>query len=235
MRSGHLIVRPHRPVRTLMLVLLGVVLLGATGYVAYEQGRNTMREQYLSASAERERLEALKRSLRDANLSLRERTTALERTSQIEREANTKVHAHLKKLQQEVLDLKEELAFYRSIVSSEQARDLDIQSFEVRRDGRGEYLYQLVLTGTMKNDRVISGTIKLWVFGERQGHPVKFSVEELSDAEGISFRLRHFQKVEGRLKLPRGFTPRRVSVQVTASGSKPATLEQSFEWPATVG
>lgn len=235
MRSGHLIVRTHRPVRSLMLALLVAVLLGVAGYVAYEQGRNIVRAQYVNASAERERLQALNRSLQDANASLRERATALERTSQIEREAYTKVHAHLKDLQQEILDLKEELAFYRSIVSSEQARDLDIQSFEVHRDGGGEYLYRLVLTGTMKNDSVISGTIKLWVFGERQGHPVRFSLAELSDVQGIKFRLRHFQKVKGRLSLPQDFTPRRVSVQVTASGGKRTTLEKSFEWPARIG
>ncbi len=235
MRSGHLIVRPHRPLRSVLLLALAVGLLGATGYLAYEQGRSTVREQYIDASAERERLEAAKRSLQDANLSLRERATALERTSQIERKAYSDVHAHLKQLQQEILDLKEELAFYRSIVASEQSRELDIQSFEVRRDGGGEYLYRLVLTGAMKNDSVISGTVKLWVFGEREGHPVRFSLEELSDVQGISFRLRHFQKVKGRLKLPRDFTPRRVSVQVTASGGKPAKLEKSFEWPARVG
>jgi hypothetical protein len=236
MRSGHLIVRPHRPLRSALFIAFWLAVLGATAYVAYERGRVTIHGDYLTVSAEHEALQAANRRLEEANGDLRERNTVLERTRQIDGKAYKEVDQHLKELQQEVLDLKEELAFYRSIVSSDEARALDIQSFEVRRDGgRDEYQYRVVLTGAMKNDRVISGTVNLSVFGERRGRAVTLSLRDLSDAQRVNFRLKHFQKIRGRLKLPRDFIPRRVSVQVSASGVSPKKIEKSFDWSARVG
>lgn len=218
-----------------MAALLALALLGMTGYAAFERGRDTVREQYASASTERDRLRAAKRDLESSNMALRERAALLEREAQVERQAYAEVDAHLERLQEEILELKEELAFYRSIAASEQAHALDIRSFDVRRDGGGEYLYRLVLTAAMKNDKVISGTVHLSVSGERGGRPVSLSLGELGEVQGIGFRLRHFQKIKGRLKLPRDFTPRRVLVQITASGGNQTKIEKSFDWPTQVG
>lgn len=233
-----MVIRPHRPWRDVVGAGFALVLVGVAVSLAHQAGEHAGRLERARSAGEIERLQAANRRLESSNALLRERAAILERAGQIEEKAYADVDQHLKQLQDEVLDLKEEVAFYRGIVSSGPGGGLSIQSFDIQRDGDdGEYSYRLVLTGDMKNDKVITGTVNLSVAGERQGRLTELSLADLSarDAPGISFQLKYFQKIRGRITLPEDFVPHRVFVQVTASGKSPAKVEKTFDWPTPMG
>jgi len=237
MRGERLVIRRYRPARRFLgtLVALGLVALG--GYGAYEYGRDTMRARYVDMRAERDRLQAGNQQLRSESAELRRRLAMFERTGQVEREAYVQLRNSVRELQERLARVREELAFYRGIVSSG-SDGLAIQSFELEREGdTGAYLYELVLTGAMKNDTVISGTVELSVAGEREGRAVQLTLAELSERKSpdISFQLKHFRQIRGRLVLPQNFVPREVLVQVSAAGEEPASVEKRFEWPLPPG
>lgn len=239
MKARALVVRRHRPWKDFLEALVAVVLFAAAGWLAYQAGRAVLVPKFDAARAANERLLIANQRLVAANARLEERVAILERSMQIGAKAQDDVRVHLTGLQEEILDLKEEVAFYRSIAESGRPRGLAIQSFNVRHDSDEDdaYRYRLVLTGDMKNDKVISGTVNFFVAGEQRGRLRQLSLAEVSDASSreISFQLKYFQKLKGRLRLPEDFIPHRVFVQVTASGETPSTIERTFDWPTPVG
>jgi hypothetical protein len=89
----------------------------------------------------------------------------------------------------------------------------------------------------MKNDTVTRGTVTVKVSGEQDGRAKTLSMDELTDRKdaSIPFKLKHFQRLEGRLVLPENFRPRRASVAVTPRGKPKSRVEKTFDWPEPVG
>ena len=167
---GRMSVRERRPLREALYFGFVVFALGVAVYLAYANGRATSAMQHLSASTERDRLVGEVDRLETQRRGLRERIAVLERTGQIERKAYADVDEHLKDLEDEIFDLKEEVAFYRDIVSAQRNKGLNIQSLDILPVGSGsDYRYRLVLTKDMRNDKVVTGKVNLSVEGEYDG------------------------------------------------------------------
>ena len=145
---------------------------------------------------------------------------------------------HLKKIQSDNLALREELGFYRGIVSSDDSKGISIQAFVVEREGKTDaYRYSLVLTRNMRNGKVVSGTVNFSISGEMDGNLKQLALKDVSNpaTRGLEFEFKHFQRLEGRLRLPRGFVPHRVYVKVHTPGNRPPSLEKTFDWSRAVG
>lgn len=220
-----------------VLVLLG--LLAILAYGVYEQGRRDAAGDIIRSKEARDALQENVRALEQNKSDLRERVAILERATQVERQAYSHVDRTLRELQDQILDLKEELAFYRGIVTARgKTQALDIQSFKVQQDGaQGQYRYKLVLTRVVKNDKVVKGTVSLSVAGEQAGSFKELSLAQLSDKgeADLKLKFRYFQRLEGLLTLPKGFVPHRVLLQVTTAGKKQARLEKAYNWPSRLG
>jgi len=233
---SRLVVAPYRPWRRPLLVLLALCATGVLAYIAHTYGQATMAARHQAAESERRRLDRDNRRLSTENTTLRERVAVLERATDIDRKAYAELGAHLGRLERQIGDLEEEVAFYRGIVSSDESEPLNIRSFEVEpTEVEGEYVYRLVLTRHMKNDKVMTGLVEVSVIGERDGRDERLSLDRLGAGEtgrAIEFRFRYFQRIEGRLALPAGFSPRRVSVRVIEADGGKSLAERNFEWPA---
>ena len=189
--------------------------------------------------------QALTRSLKDAsqelqkqNLELRQSLVNLERTRQVEVKAYAGVELHLTELQNRILSLEEEVAFYRGIVSSTGKRGVSVQRlFMFPRLEAGKFRFQVVLTRDMKSDKVQKGTLSLSVAGEQNGESRKLSAAKLFGTNGseLEFSFRFFQRLEGEISLPLEFVPRRVHVKIKAPGEVPASAERTFDWVVTSG
>lgn len=239
MHKERLVVKRYRPSKYVFEGILAIVLLAGAGYLAYASGWSAAMTGCDWARADQEQVITLAHRLEDENTGLRERVAILERTGRVERKARGDINKALKSLQKKVLDLEEELAFYRGIVaSSDHGGTLAIQSFAVHRDSTdNDYHYRLVLTRYAEDATVISGYVNLYVAGEQEGEAVRLSVAELSDqaAREIRFRLKNFQMIEGRLKLPQGFAPHRVFVKLTPTDKPQEKTEKTFDWPSEMG
>lgn len=231
-----LIVRPHNPTRVRLLTALAAVALFASGWGLFEYGRYSGGYNIMEAKAERKRLQQLNGEQIAENQRLREQLAVLARSSEIEKEAYDQLKGTVAALQDEILELKEELAFYRGIVSPRDGHEgLKVQNFEVMPGLSAEqWHYKLVLTQVLKNDTVATGAVQMVLKGTQSGEPKTLSMAEV-DGKGrksLAFRFKYFQDFEGDFRLPEGFRPEQVAITVDPSGRGRERFEQTFDWPA---
>jgi hypothetical protein len=233
-----LVIKRYRPWQRALWLVTGVLLLVSSGYVLYAGGRSSGRAECALVGVYKDRLDQAQQLARE-NAELRAQVATLERSAQIEKAAYADVDQQLKRLQGELLQLREELAFYRGVVNAtEPGSGLKVQSLTVQRQGPDRvYHYRLVLTQFSKSVKVIEGTVDLSLVGEQEGRSVRLSLQDLSGeaSQAVSFRFRNFQQVEGAFTLPSGFVPRQVLVRLNAKGSRRKKVERAFDWHVATG
>ena len=234
-----LVVRPHRPwLKYMVVVLLGVIAAFAFHVVQQRARIAVLDTEAGYQAAARARAESALAGARARMESLREKIARLERRHQVDTRAYHEVDLEVRRMQNQILALREEVMFYRRIMSSDRGQGLSIETLTIKPEGAGErYHFELVLTRTINNDRVTEGTVALTISGERGGRPADLHHASFieSGEEHLEFSFKYFQRLEGSLSLPPGFVPRRVIVKVDTKGEKPPRVEQSFEWPEDAG
>jgi hypothetical protein len=124
-------VRQHKPWK----VWLGVALLMGLMAMVFYLGKNYQSYQLEHLMLERETLVSRIEELETRNHNLVQKNAHLEGGSKIERDAYELANQELVRLQQELLAQKEELVFYRGIVSPKDAA-LGVNSKCVKRTAR---------------------------------------------------------------------------------------------------
>lgn len=235
MKRGQLVVQSHRPWRRPLVIAVWLGLV-ALVIVAYELGHYQGGHKRLQFAEERERLETALADRAKANRDLREQVTRLERTQAIDSESYQVVRQELKQLQEEILELREEVEFYRGIVSPiERQAGLNIQTFQLERAGEeGLYHFELVMSQVLNNDRYVEGQVKIHLQGVQDGEPASLDFRDISpnDSVGEKFRFRYFQRMEGDIRLPADFMARNVIVEMLPQGRK--SISKSFPWSLKV-
>ena len=235
MKAGRLVVRhntawQHRAFHGfLFLLTLGV------GWGLYYLGQSQAGFSVIESKEIESKLVATINTLEQDKLDLRDKLALLKRASQVDGQAYEQVKLDLKPLQQEILELREEVSFYRGIVAPrESSAGMRVDKFNVvKTNGKGLYHFSLVLTQVIKNKRTTRGTARLTVEGEQNGRPRKLTLKTMAvnKKKYLEFKFKYFQKIEGDLVLPKGFTPRQVLVEVRPHKKK--KIKSSFDWPET--
>lgn len=229
-----LVVKPHNPWRVRIFVALAVIIILLAGWILFEYGRFSSGFDSVEAYKERS---AFLESIQDLETqieALREQKALLERAAQIEKKAYADLDINLKALQAETLELKEELAFYRGIVSpSNASTGLRVQRFKVESTGQPRnYRSIVVLTQVLKNHRLARGYVRLSMEGLLNGQLMTLSLKDLTEKriKELKYRFKYFQNLEEDLTLPEGFKPLRAMIQVIpTSGKSRKTIEKTIE------
>lgn len=236
MSASKLVVRPHHPRRTVIRIVVGVVLAVLVAWALFEAGRIRAGFDQAEARADRAELTEALQAAQAANRRLRERIAGLERSGQVDGRAYAELRGTLAGLNDEILRLREELAFYRGIVSPADAqRGLRIHGLELQpTDGNGAWRFRLVLIQAMQHDRQAQGAARLTIIGTQNGEPATLALADVSEhpETGIAYDFRYFQEFGGDILLPQGFTPNRVEVELVPRRSRDGGIEQVFDWPA---
>ncbi len=231
-----LVVKAHRPWRARLLALSTVAGLVLLGWGVYQLGHRQAWQAQDAAVGEIAELRQHIAELESSNTALREQKTILERSRQIEKQADAEVNGTLHNLQEEVLELKEELTFYRSVIAPQEGQEgLRIQNFRLQaRSVPGGYHYKLVLTQVLRNNtRHVRGTVRLWFEGMQGGEYRQLSLREVATPpreKELSFRFKYFQNLEGEVALPDGFLLSQVRVEVLPRGKNQSKIEQTYPW-----
>ncbi len=233
-RPGQLVVRYHAPWRR-RLILIGAAL-GAivVVYGTYEWGRFDGGYSVFATAQERRDHAAQVKALQAENAELRGKVTTAEMAQSVERKSYSDVETTLHDLQAQVQHQREELAFYRGIVSPEDGvGGLRIQRLDVLGGGaERHYKLRLVLMQSMRQDTTVTGSFSVEFEGARDKQPVRLSLAEaggqVRDSGDVAFSFRYFQSIEREVTLPEGFEPSAVNVEVRSSRQPP--LRQSFPW-----
>lgn len=217
--------------RYLLWIMLALgVCLG--GWKLYQYGFDKAGYDFKSFRDEHFQLAERVGELEKQNTALSESNAALKQSASIERHAYEEVDDSLQSMQMEILELKEEVAFYRSIVAPrESSRGLRIQRFKVDKASQpNTYRYKLVLTQVIKSSSMARGQVSVNIEGLEKGAKKRYALAELSADKDLNlgFKFKYFQSFEGDIVLPKGFVPTRVEVKVSASRTQ---LEKTYDWP----
>jgi hypothetical protein len=233
-KTGRMVVRYHTPWRRRALMVAAAIGSVIVVYGTYEWGRFDGGYSVFAMMQERRDRAAEITALKDENAGLRAKVTGAETSRSVEHQSYADVERTLGDLQAQVQKQRDELAFYRGIVSPEDGvGGLRIQRMDVLPDaGDGRYKLRLVLMQSMRQDAIIAGSVKIELEGSRNKQPVRLTLAELGgqtrESGDVAFSFRYFQNIEQDIALPADFEPTAIDVEVKSSRQQP--LHQSFPW-----
>ena len=222
--------RPHLWLLS-MLAILCIVLLSL--WFSYEYGRQTAGYDSADAEAYIGQLQAQLEETQAEIVESNRQATMLKRNSRIDDDASGQLKETLAEAQNEVLVLKKELTFYKSIVAPELgSRSVAIQTIQLKQNDAGGYSYKIMVSQRGRNDQIARGTIDVTIEGVKKGQPVTLKLAEVSNdtKKPMKFGFKYFQNFEGVMNLPASFYPDFLRVKVKPSTAKIKSIDEQFAW-----
>jgi hypothetical protein len=239
-KDGHpeLVIRPHAPMRRLILVI-ALAVLGVVGLaVAFELGQYHAGYNVVSAMQQRVQLHDSIRQLKSSNTALQGRIIELQTIDAGQKREDQEVSRTIGDLQAQVARQTQELAFYRAVVA-EGAPAIGVRVGTVRLSAAktaGHFLVQVSLVRAGKTDGMTTGNVALTVDGQdASGKPATLTGQALAESGAsadVPYDFRYFQDLEQTVALPAGFRPEHLTVAVSSTHKDVAPLTQTFPWSA---
>ena len=206
-----------------LAVLLGVAAASAAWF--YDAGRRFAGFDRSEVQQELARVTGELEAARAELEELRAIASAADSRVSIERTAQQKLAQQIRTLEKENARVREELATFESMISSEarNAPTLSIFRFKVEPDLLpGEFRYRLLLvTPSTRRERDFNGRLELVVSLTEGDQNVMMSFPEPADAGAGAFRLafKYFRRVEGTFRVNPKAKVESVQVRVYETGS----------------
>jgi uncharacterized membrane-anchored protein YhcB (DUF1043 family) len=231
-KTGDLVIKPRLSPRAKLLVAAGgAVAIVAAAVWIYNYGLSMAGFERSTAAQTQGELEKEIARLGGENQELREALARAQRTLQMDQTAYQDLERSLKNSAQEIVKLREELNFYRNIISPvDKKAGLRIQSLYIESAGQSNlFRYKLVLVQALKHERTIYGSANFEITGIQAGAETVLKYPRPQD-KAISVNLKYFQDIEGKFELPKNFKPRQIRVNVFTAGGGEA-LAETYAWP----
>ena len=223
----------QRPYRWILGLLAVIALVAASIWLSYERGRHVAGFDSSDANQVIDSLQMEIETLQ-ADLAESQRQTAmLERNSKIEDDTTGQLKKTLTEAQNEALELKKELAFYKSIVAPEQGKPtLVVQTIQLKKDVAGDYDYKIMVSQQGRNDRFARGTMEVNIEGTNQGAKQVLALTDISEdaSKPMNFGLKYFQNFTGKLTLPEGFVAESMRVKLKPRSKTLDSVDEKFPW-----
>jgi hypothetical protein len=219
------------PLRAL-LGFLAAALAAAAGVAIYEYGRDFAGPDRRQLAAQVEQLMA------QVHQSEAERDRAMELAHSYEAElkvvraAQEQLMGQVRTLEDETTRLKEDLAFYDSLLPAGKAdKGIVIRSFRLQPEEDSSHMrFRLLIQQSGKSDHDFVGSVRMEVKYSQNASNLVYEVPEADApperAKAFELSFRHYQRLEGTFALPPGAEPRSVLVRVLAAGE--TQTQQSF-------
>jgi hypothetical protein len=231
-KPGDLVIKPrYSPrIKLLLTVILAVALLALAGLI-YNYGLNRAGFERESAEQAQRALQEDIRQLREKNQELQESLARAQRTVQMDQAAYQDLDKSLKASAQEIVKLREELNFYRNIISPvDKKTGLRFQNLAIEPIGTSnQFRYKLVLIQALKHESTVHGRASFEISGIQVGEDAVVRVPAANERP-IPVNFKYFQDIEGKLELPRNFQPKRIKVIITTVGGA-SMAEATYNWP----
>ena len=210
----------------LLLLILGVGWLGYQMAVPDLTGRivgfNPFKEKML-------------KDLKEERDELRRQLKMVQQEAEMDQLALRSIKEQIKQFQNERLEMEEELAFLRGIVSDGNNKSgLRVQKIKLEPGlETGQFNYQFSVSQVMSSDSPAKGRINISLEGLQDGQAAVLGLKELTKEKLRSHKMqfRFFQNVEGTLKLPAGFTPAKMIIEVQPDDKRLDVVTAIYDWP----
>jgi hypothetical protein len=228
-----LVVRADEPGRR-RVVILSMLLVGALlMWGAFEWGRGNLGLPggiTPDRVTLRERVGSLEVEVRTLRVELARRES--ERVGQARERAE--LGGTIGALRGDVQRLQSELGFYRGVLGAGAQPDtLRIQQFRVSSGAEaGTYRLRLVLGRTFNPEGTVSGKLRITFEAPPGAEPASVDLAQAAGVEGaeLPFSFENLQEFEQIIRLPTGFTPARVLVELTPARKGVNPVRETFPW-----
>ncbi|MGB8856438.1 MAG: DUF6776 family protein [Burkholderiales bacterium] len=215
-------------------VALGVGLVLITGLVwwMFDAGQRLAGFDKDAAQRQLAELTEAKQQLTEENAKMRVAATELERQAQIDKSSQTEITKTLTQLQDENASLKEDLAFFRSIMSTSASPEgLSVYNFKLDADGTpNEYRYRMMIMQGGQRENDFRGRVQLILSVVNNGTPGVVTIPDggKDKSAGLDVNFKYYQRVEGRLTLGDGAKIKSVQVRVLEVPSGQVMFSRNF-------
>ena len=209
-----------------------VLVIGALG-VAFAGGVLLGREEAKAVAAGIQALGSERDAIAEQLAEAKRECAVLERTRQIDIEANRTAQDELRKAQDERLALVKEVSFFRRLIQEGGGGILRVQELNlVEEDEPGEFIYSFTVSQLIQDFGESEGSIVLKVAGKRDEKQTTIPLSKLPGSEPTTHKMnfRHFQNFEGRIVLPDEFEPDNLVIEIKPSSKKLLPLTETFAW-----
>lgn len=224
----------HSLMKTMLHYVIYLLLLGVVSWQSYEWGKKQNMSTHTKTNQRIINMEERILQLQAENSKLLKNIIGLDQNSKIDKDAIKEISVQYEVLRDDNVKLKEELAFYQSIVSPQKEKiGLNIHSLKISyRSEQKKYQYNLILTQANEKIRNAYGEIVMEMNGLRSGQPVTLLMNEITGKKKDVFKynFRYFQRFEGFYTIPNNFEPKNIKVRMKPHKSKKEIARQ-FKWP----
>ena len=226
------IVAPHEGAHVWIWIVLGLLLVGGVGWVGYQMGGPDLTERIVNFKPFAEKRF---KSLQEERDELRRELNRVQQEAQMDQVALRAIKEQIKQFQNERLEMEEELAFLRGIVSdSSDKTGLRVQKFKLTPGIEGnQFDYQFSVSRVISSGATAKGKILISVEGLRKDEAVTLSLKDLTGGKQRSHKMqfRFFQNIEGTLTLPDDFMPAKIVIELEPDGKKQDKVKVIYDWP----
>ncbi len=224
-------IEPQWPWQVRLLLVLAVVLLCAlSAWLAWSMARGAAGPG--GAPATLQRIEQLQRERE----KLQTDANAAESKWNIERAAQQQLLKQVKTLETENVRLKEDLAFFESLMPAEGGpRGLAIRRLNVDSPAQNQVRYRVLVMQGGKGDVEFNGTLALVVNGLQGGKNVTLFFPDPKapgsqpNAEAYKISFKHYQRLEGVITVPDGMQVKSVQARVLERGQMRAQQSANLQ------
>lgn len=185
---------------------LGRDLTGFNPQASKKQVQN-LKEQLEKLTAERDRLATV--------------ANAAESKLNIESAAQKQLAQQAKTLEADNMRLKEDLAFFESLLPADTGtRGISIRRVMAEMVAPNQLRYRLLVMQGGKGDVQFDGNVQFSISGMQGGKSVMMLLPDAksNDADKYKISFKHYQRLEGMLTIPEGFTVKAVQARVLEKG-----------------
>ena len=228
------VIKEHRPGRLRALAVLLTLIWVASLYLLYRYGWQQANTDYEAVIQREQSLIAQVDEVGRANREMQMQISVLKKSAQVDREAKAGIARGMKDLQEQLAKLREEVSFYKGIVSPAKGKTgLDIYDFNVVQAGDRLFHYKLTLIQAGKNDLLAQGGVEIMLQGVAAGQEKQLKLADIrvNQSGKASYKFKYFEELSGSFRLPAGYYPRNVIVKLSPKKwrniAKPA---RTFDW-----
>jgi hypothetical protein len=216
--------------RWLGIIALGALVVGV-GWTTYDYGMELAGFRQGEAATALARLKEEIQKREAAIVEMRSQVASTQRQLQIDRATYGDLAKQVKTLSEENAALKEDLAFFQSLMASgSKELGLSINRFRVQPDALpGEYRYRLLLVQSGQRIKEFQGTLQFLVYLEQSDRKFVLTLppeDQKSDRE-YQVNFKFFQRVDGTFKVAPGTTVKSLQVRVFENGVNAPKLTQT--------
>ena len=216
--------------RWLSLIALAMVILFLSRS-AYDFGKKFAGFDQSEADREVQQLGAANAKMQQELASMRADLAQSERQLQMERATYTDLVKQMKALTGENAGLKEDLAFFQTLMpSGGKEGGVAVNRFLVQNDALpGEYRYRLLLTQTGQRSKDFQGSLQFVVNLQQDNKKVVMTLPAEGEQADKGFKLnfRFYQRVEGTFRVAAGAVVKSMQVRVFENGATEPKLTQA--------